>query len=139
MLPSLPAAKPVLYTVPCRLPREHAFFDGPRPLLLGKMTAQDVAMLTAGRRGRKKQVCTNQQQARRTCCQRCITVDSSQTAMSHRHHWARRVLSGMLLQPMALWHKQWQYLARSLHDRHGLAYVLALMPIAAMLCCRVHG
>jgi hypothetical protein len=40
----------------CRLPREHAFFDGPRPLLLGKMTAQDVAMLTAGRRGRNKQV-----------------------------------------------------------------------------------
>lgn len=39
-----------------RLPREHAFFDGPRPLLLGKMTAQDVAMLTAGRRGRNKQI-----------------------------------------------------------------------------------
>jgi hypothetical protein len=40
----------------CRLPREHAFFDGPRPLLLGKMTSQDVAMLTAGRRGKNKQV-----------------------------------------------------------------------------------
>jgi hypothetical protein len=47
----------------CRLPREHAFFDGPRPLLLGKMTSQDVAMLTAGRRGRDKQV---RQQEKRT-------------------------------------------------------------------------
>jgi hypothetical protein len=36
------------------MPRERAFFDGPRPVLLGKITTEEVAILTSGGKRTRK-------------------------------------------------------------------------------------
>jgi hypothetical protein len=37
-----------------RMPRERAFFDGPKPLLLGQISGEEVALLTSGGKRTRK-------------------------------------------------------------------------------------